>query len=110
MGHCIYHNCGCNFIRDTIEMPDLLLDGEIYPYQSFENFPSFLLDIMCNTVEPDFVNPNSYENITQVIHNIGFKAGIKKYSGPRKWVFIECDGAPYNTLRDVLDNMWHCNK
>ena len=50
----------------------------------FESFQSFLSDINCNSAEPDFVNPNSYATIIQVIPNIGIRAGIKQYGAVRE--------------------------
>ncbi len=45
--------------------------------------------------EPQFVNLNSYNTITQVIQNMELKVGIDRYGGrDRKWLFLECDGLP----------------
>ena len=75
----------------------------------FESFQSFLSDINCNSGEPDFVNPNSYATIIQVIPNIGIRAGIKQYGAVREWVFVEFDGLHCNVFREILNNVWHCN-
>ena len=59
--------------------------------------------------EPDFLNPNSYKNITKVLQRIGIRADIKHYGGEsREWLFVECDGLPYTTMRDLITNVWHC--
>ena len=105
----VCHNCGGSVIKETVEPPKLSLDDEFSPYKCFESFQSFLPDINCNAGEPDFVNPNSYATIIQLIQNIGIRAGIKQYGGLREWLFVECDGFPYNILREILNNVWHCN-
>ena len=61
--------------------------------------------------EPDFLNPNSYENIIHVIQAIGIRAGIKQYgNGSREWLMVECDGLPYNIIRDIIANVWRCSQ
>ena len=80
------------------------------PYKRFDEFKTSLPDIICNAGEPDFINPNSYDSIIQVIQNIGVRAGIKQYGGDMEWIFVECDGLPYNTLREILTNVWRCSE
>ena len=76
----------------------MYLEGGIGPCDSF--------DINCVAGEPDFVNPNSFATITEVLQNIGHRAGIKHYGGgKREWLFVECDGFPYSIIRDLLDNL-----
>ena len=82
------------------------MDTEFLPHKCFESFQSFLPDINCNAGEPDFVNPNSYATIIQVIQKIEIRAGIMQYGGVREWVFVDCDGLPYNILREILNNVW----
>ena len=53
------------------------------------------------------MNPNSFVTITEVLQNIGHRAGIKHYgNGKREWLFVECDSLPYSIIRDLLDNLW----
>ena len=105
----VCRNCGGSVIKETIEPPKLSMDDEFSPDKCFESFQSFLPDINCSAREPDFVNPNSYATIIQVIQNIGIRAGIKQCGGLREWLFVECDGLPYNILREILNNVWRCN-
>lgn len=104
----VCRSCGGSVIRENVETPQLLLSDQVSPYDSFLNFKSSLPKLVCKTGEPDFINPNSYSTIIQVIQNIGIRAGIKQYGGEREWLFIECDGLPYNTLREILPNVWRC--
>jgi len=48
---------------------------KIDPYHSFATSENFLPDIGCKAGEPDFINPNGYHNIIQVIKAIGTRAG-----------------------------------
>ena len=104
----VCHNCGGRVIKETVEPPKFAMDDEFSPYKCFESFQSFLPDINCNASEPDFVSPNSYATIIQVIQNIGIRVGIKQYGELREWLFVECDGLPYNILREILNNVWRC--
>ena len=54
-------------------------------YDSFDRNESKSCDINCIVGEPDFVNPNSFAKINEVLQNIGHRAGIKHYgSGKRE--------------------------
>ena len=108
MDYRVCRNCGGKTVKETVTPPNLVNEIDISPYKSFESFPSSLPNITCKTGEPDFLNPNSYNTIVQVIQNIGFRAGIKQYGGNKEWLFIECDGLPYNTLREIIANIWRC--
>ena len=48
--------------------------------------------------EPDLINPNSYEAISQILRNLGRNAGIKKYvpNAKRERLFVEVDGTIHN--------------
>ena len=79
------------------------------PYHSFAEHQPFLPNIKCETGEPDFINPNGYHNIIQVIQAIGIRAGIKQYgNGAREWLLVECDGLPYNLIREIIAHVWRC--
>ena len=107
----VCRNCGgvldrCNLTKGQSNEPCLQYD----PYISFSDVKPFLPDTTCFVGEPDFINPNSFKNLIQIIQNIGVRAGIKQYGGSaREWVFIECDGLPYGILRDIMENVWRCN-
>jgi len=102
--HC--HNCRGEVIKQT-SLPD---NVQIDPYESFQGAFSALPKISCQAGEPDFVNPN-YQNIIQVIQAIGIRAGVKQYgNGSREWLMVECDGLPYNIIRDIIANVWRCSQ
>ena len=61
------------------------------------------------TGEPDFLNPNGYNNIVQILQGIGERGGIKQYnSGDLEWLFVECDGLPCNMIRDIISEVLRC--
>ena len=104
----ICRNCGGKLMKPTQETLDIE-DASLRISASFSDFQSTCPKSECVTGEPDFINPNSYKNIIQVLQNIGFRAGIEQYSGgTRKWLIVECDGLPYNTMRDIMINVWRC--
>jgi len=106
----ICRHCGSKVSKETVELPELNLNDLIDPYHSFSEFEVNLPNINCKVGEPDFENPNSYDAIIQVIQNIGVNAGIKQYGGEREWLLIECDGVPYNMLREIIAKVWRCIK
>ena len=62
--------------------------------------------------EPDFVNPNSFENIVTIIYNIGRRADIAKYNtqGKRQWLFLENDGGIIFILLKLIFNVIKCQR
>jgi len=104
----VCRNCGGKLLRPHLDVDEE--QSEMETYGAFEQCKSSCPNITCTTGEPDFVNPNSYENIIQVLQNISYRAGIEQYGGHRKWIFVECDGLPYNTMRDIMENVWRCVK
>ena len=106
----VCRNCSGKVVKNTPETPNFpKLNIDIY--KSFEQYKSKPNNIKCTVGEPDFVNPNSFQSIIQVIQNIGVRAGITQYGGnSREWLLIECDGLPYNTLRDIISNVWRCTE
>ena len=106
----VCRNCNGKLKKHTLD-PQNKQQVNINPYKSFEVYRSTPREIYCTTGKPDFINPNSFRSIIQVLQNIGVRAGITKYGGKsREWVFVECDGLPYNTLRDIISNVWRCTK
>ena len=84
----ICRNCGGKLMKPKqknfdVKVPRLSVNA------NFNDFLSTCPKIECVTGEPDFVNPNSYQNIIQVLQNIGFRAGIEQYGGCRKWLIVE---------------------
>ena len=38
------------------------------------------------------------------------RAGTKQYgTGNREWIFLECDGVPFNLITDIISNVWRCS-
>lgn len=63
-------------IIDETEVPEASTDVQIDPYEAFADFPTTVPKITFQTGEPDFINPNGYDNIIQVIQSIGIRAGL----------------------------------
>ena len=106
--HC--HNCGGEIIKETY-VPEVSTNVQIDPYEGFVDFLTTVPKIICQTGEPDFINPNGYNNIIQVIQGIDIRAGIKQYGdGSREWLLVECDGLPYNLIREIIANVWKCSQ
>lgn len=55
---------GVNIMEEDVKI-------NVDPYMSFHQEISSLPEISCKAGEPDFVNPNSYHNVIQVIQAIG---------------------------------------
>ena len=61
--------------------------------------------------EPILINPNSFENVTEVFWKIGKEAGIKKYNGNlRDCLMIVCDGLPAVLGWNIIFNTLFCKK
>jgi len=76
----ICRNCGGQVAREAPpKLPSDFCDYKANLYSSFEEFSSSLPDVKFKTGEPDFIDPNGYENIIQVLQAIGFQRGIKQY-------------------------------
>ena len=105
-------NCGGKVAKESqLKIPLDLCSYKPNPYISFEEFPSALLKVIFRTGEPDFIDPNGYENIIQVLKAIGIRSGIRKYGkGAREWHSVECDGVPYSIIRDIIEHVWNCSK
>ena len=60
--------------------------------------------------EPDLINPNSFQSISQILRNLGRKAGIKRYddTGKREWLFLEVDGTIYNIISQLIEKTFRC--
>ena len=74
---CRNPDCGGRVTKEKIERNVPGSKGhKVDPYQSFATSETFLPEISCQAGEPDFINPNGYHNIIQVIKAIGIRAGI----------------------------------
>ena len=86
-------------------------EGNVDPYHSFHGFSSSSPEIKCMAGEPDFVNSNGYHNVIQVLKSIGERAGVKQYGkGQREQLLVECDGLPYDLIRDIIHNVLRCSE
>jgi len=109
---CRNPNCGGKVVKEELDF--LMYTNSDYlnidPYQAFNEIPARLPDIKCMTGEPEFVNPNGYHNIVQVLQAIGERSGIIQYGkGQREWLFVECDGLPCNLIRDIIIQVLRCD-
>ena len=67
-------------------------------------------NIVVKAGEPDFLNPNSYDNISQILRNLRLRAGIKKYgSGERDWIILEADGMIFCIVEQLIFNVPFCS-
>ena len=60
------------------------------------------------TGEPDFLIPNSYENIASILRNIGEHFGISRYGIDKHWLYLECDGGIYTIVDKLIFNVLWC--
>ena len=104
----VCRNCNGPLVKQN---PANINTEEEQPFNVYQCFEDVNINANEATVipgEPDFVNPNSFENISVVLRNVGKRAGIAEYGGSRQWLLIECDGQPYTILRNLIDNVWKC--
>ena len=101
--------CGGKVTKCSEEVSVPAPEITINAYDSFSDMPIISQNISCTIGEPDFINPNSYRTITQVVQNIGVRAGLRQYDGnAREWLLVECDGLPCRILRDIICNVFRC--
>ncbi|MES9884493.1 MAG: hypothetical protein ABW185_26915, partial [Sedimenticola sp.] len=78
-------------------------------YSHFASMDTTVNDIKVKTGEPDMCNPSSFQNVSDILFNLGRRAGIKPYGeGERQWLFLECDGGIYTLVEKLLFNVLHC--
>ena len=101
----VCRNCRGKLSRKNIQ--EVVSQTTINPYSNFDK-NDYSKDIDLKEGEPDFLNPNSYLTIIQLLQNIGIRAGIKQYvpDSFKEWLFVECNGLPYSILRDIMSNVW----
>ena len=97
--------CGGKLTSSKLDEPDQLPATDINPYESSNFAESLTPETNCTTGEPDFLNPNSYQNIINVIQNICSREGVKQYGGTKEWIFVKCDGLPYKIISDIIANL-----
>ena len=78
MSYRICCNCGGKFTKELFTLKNAE-EIEIDLNASFSQYNSKLSNVSCQTGEPDFINPNGYHNILQVIQSLGFRSGIRQY-------------------------------
>ena len=96
------------FSLDLNDVLDLNTDAIVADYFDIANKKNL---VKVRVGEPDFLNPNGFKNICELLQNFGKRAGIEKYcpgSGQRKWVFIENDGAIYTIMLKLINNVLTC--
>ena len=80
MTHRICRVCKEKLIKRSDENEEREPEKEnVDPYHSFHGFSSSSPEIKCMAGEPDFINPNDYHNVIQVLKSIGERAGVKQY-------------------------------
>jgi hypothetical protein len=102
--------------RNTKRQHSFRVEPERYKFQKSdtaddqaENKSPSTQEPELHVVDPVFVNPNSYDSITQVLRHVGRCAGIYKYgSGKRKWTFVTMDGLPFSMAYNVIQATFTC--
>eukprot|EP00794_Sanderia_malayensis_P018435 gene18435-20284_t len=106
-------NCNGALAKSKVTISDFIdCNKEIHISKVFADFVDGK-KIVCKirTGEPDLVNPNDYENIAQILRNLGKRAGIKRYIAGgtgRQWLIIEVDGLIYCIVEQLIFHTLHC--
>ena len=85
---------------------------KVNPYLHFKAKESNAIKVMLG--EPDMLNPNSFENLSVILHSLSERAKITKYSPltseaeSRKWIFIENNGGILNPVLKLIINVYGC--
>ena len=109
-------NCGQGHLsRKHLDL-NKLCSGMDNPYEGFEHSVAQKEDskpLKIVVGEPDLRNPSSFENIAEILRNIGKESGIAKYNNElnsvRQWMYIECDGGIYPIVWQLIRNVLQCN-
>ena len=88
---CRIDDCGGKLIKQTSKAYNNE-PMEVDMGAGYKEFEQVLPNTTCKTEEPDFLNPNSFQNLILILQNIGYRAGIKQYGVVREWLPVECDG------------------
>lgn len=105
-------NCRGNLILEKPELQDLFPNEvKIHPYKHFAGIKTEENQYKVKTGDPDMLNPNSFESKSEILFNMGHRAGLEQYDGnDRKWLFIECDGGIYTVVDKLIFNVLHCTR
>ena len=104
-------NCGCELSKIKIDASQYVNEeSHINPREHFSRITETCEnDIKVIVGEPDFVNPNSFQSVSQILHNIGERAGISRYGGEqREWLFIECDRGIDLIIKELIEQTLYC--
>ena len=112
-----------NQAEQEIRVPDgvvkIVFDNEqvVGNSEAYNPYGHFDISIKTNDLkvyvgEPDMVNPNGFENISQILCNVGYRAGIKQYdaSAAREWLILENDGGILYIIYKLIYNVLRCPK
>ena len=108
---CRNEACKEKLVKRKIDVSYLI--SEKSPVKAYSHF-SKLVKVKENKIsvcsrEPDFLNPNSFVNICQMLRNLGLRAGIKKYnSRSRHWLILEVDGTIFCIVERLIFNVLYC--
>ncbi|XP_070541428.1 uncharacterized protein [Ptychodera flava] len=99
-------------VSQTGDEADITVKEDSRPYSHMESrHPDEPVKVKCG--EPIFVNPNSYETVTEVLRAIGKAANVsqdasEESSNARKWLKITMDGLPYSLARNIISETFIC--
>ena len=104
-------NCSGKLKTPVVQINVSNEDRNSDPYNHFK-FKINRNNIKVQVGEPDFVNPNSFENIATIIYNIGRRADIAKCNtrGKRQCLFLENDGGIIFILLKLIFNVIKCQR
>ena len=83
-------------------------ETNVYSHFDVETQPS---DCTVTTGDPDMLNPNSFVNISTILHTLGHRMGIlgEEAHKNREWIFLECDGGIYSIVEKLIFNTLRCD-
>ena len=106
---CSYQNCGKTLLKQKFILPEVTIPTS--PYSHFEETIKDNTQSLDTIVgEPKMINPSGFENIAEILRDIGIRAGIRRYvkDGKREWLFLENDGAIYSIIIKLIENVFIC--
>ena len=93
---------GYSVIYDT-------LTEESHEYQDYANEQGQSdIKSKIHVLEPVYLNPCGYAAVAEVLREIGQRAKVTVYGGPRKWVVVVCDGIAYTLATRLIKSTWIC--
>ena len=108
---CRYEPCKGKLVKRKINDSNLTDEKpKVNTYTHFTNLVTVKennISVKCG--EPDFLNPNSFENICQVLRNLAVRAGIRRYNGEQHhWIILEVDSTIYCVVERLIFNVLSC--